>query len=612
MKQLFISLTTVLIVSISVFAQPDTLWTRTYGGSSSDYGFCVQQTADEGFVFVGNTQSFGAGGGDVYLVKTNSNSDTLWTRAYGGASTDNGYGIQQTTDGGYIIIGSTMSYGAGGRDFYLIKTNPTGDTLWTRTYGGIGTYDIGYKVQQTLDGGYILSGYTNSFGAGGYDFYLVKTNSIGDTLWTHTYGGTETELGRCARMTSDGGYIFVGYTNSYGAGLNDVYLVKTNSLGDTLWTRTYGGIASDVGNSVQQTDDGGYIIGGQTLSYGAGGNDVYLIKADSTGNSLWENAFGFTGSDVGSSVQQTSDGGYIVAGHAYYAGTTGYDIFAVKTNSVGDWLWTANYGGTETEFGNGVQQTADGGYILIGYTNSYGAGGNDFFVVRLEAEIPPLTITLTPVNPPIQIPPGGGNFQFDLLIENTTDSALTFDAWTLIVFPNGLEYPLLLRPGLTLPAGGILQRELNQNIPSRALPGNYTNVGNVGIYPDSITCTDSFPFVKLAGDGSPANDLGWVVWGWEGEGTLGVTLPEEFTLQQPYPNPFNPSTVLSFELREAGLVKLTVYDITGREVAKLVNGQMPAGAHSVTFNGSDLASGVYMVRLEAGDFQQTQKLLLVK
>ena len=168
-------------------------------------------------------------------------------------------------------------------DIYLVKTDSLGDTLWTKTYGG-NNNDFGYSVSQTADGGYILLGSSESFGVGAADFYLIKTNANGDTIWTRTYGGNDYEYGYSVAVTTNGGYILLGSTSSFGAGSSDIWFIKTNSIGDTLWTRTYGGIGSDGGSSVQQTSDEGYIITGMTKSYGSGNADIYLIKTDSLGN----------------------------------------------------------------------------------------------------------------------------------------------------------------------------------------------------------------------------------------------------------------------------------------------------------------------------------------
>jgi len=247
--------------SAPAFAQ-EALWSRTYGESDRDQGWSVQQTTDGGYIMVGCTFSFGAGGGDLYLIKTNALGDTLWSRTYGGSSYDGGFSVQQTTDGGYIMAGWTRSFGAGDNDVYLIKADSLGNTLWSRTYGGA-DYDLGRSVQQTADAGYIVVGITVSFGAGGSDLYLIKTNALGDTLWSRTYGGSGNNgVGYYSvQQTTDAGYIVVGSTHSFGADDYDVYLIKTDSLGDTLWSRTYGGSDHEQGFSVQQTTDAGYIVG---------------------------------------------------------------------------------------------------------------------------------------------------------------------------------------------------------------------------------------------------------------------------------------------------------------------------------------------------------------
>jgi len=201
--------------------------------------------------------------------------------------------------GGMLVLGSTA-----------IRAQPP-DTLWTATFGG-NSDDYGQSVQQTSDGGYILGGYTNSFGAGNWDMYLVKTDSLGIMEWDTTFGGSSIDRCHSVQQTSDGGYILGGYTMSFG---NDMYLVKTDSQGHLEWQQTFGGNQTDHCRSVQQTSDGGYILGGYTLSFGAGVYDMYLVKTDPTGNLEWQQSFGGYSNDYGRSVQQTSDGGYILGGY---------------------------------------------------------------------------------------------------------------------------------------------------------------------------------------------------------------------------------------------------------------------------------------------------------
>jgi len=355
-------------------------WERNYGGTAYDWGYSVRQTQDGGYIVAGVTFSFG-NSNQVYLVKTNASGDTLWTKTYGGTSEDYGQSVQQTSDGGYVIAGYTNSFGAGSFDVYLIKTNASGDTLWTKTYGG--AYgDVGWSVQQTTDGGYVIAGFkgTNP----NYDVYLIKTNASGDTLWTRNYGGPGCEDGYSVQQTTDGGYIVVGQTPSFGAGSFDVYLIKTNASGDTLWTRTYGGTNGDGGQSVQQTSDGGYIIVGYTWSFGAGGDDFYLIKTNASGDTLWTRTYGGLNDDWANSVQQTSDGGYIIAGWTSSFGAGHEDVWLIKANASGDTLWTRTYGGTSTDMSFSVRQTSDGGYIIAGRTGSFGTG-EQVYLVKTDA-----------------------------------------------------------------------------------------------------------------------------------------------------------------------------------------------------------------------------------
>ncbi|MEO7088188.1 MAG: hypothetical protein ABIZ51_05270, partial [Bacteroidia bacterium] len=211
----------------------------------------------------------------------------------GGIGDNYGQSVQQTLDSGYIVAGSTSSIGYGSSDVYLFKLDTVGKVKWQHTYGGTNV-DMGFSVQQTKDHGYIIAGYTNSFGAGGYDFYLVKTDSIGNLQWQKTYGGANWDFAYSVKQTTDGGYVIVGGTYSYGKGNEDVYLVKTNAIGDTLWTKTYGGSGQDEGRSVWQNTDGGYFITGFTNSFGAGEFNSYLIRTNNLGGILWTKTIGDT------------------------------------------------------------------------------------------------------------------------------------------------------------------------------------------------------------------------------------------------------------------------------------------------------------------------------
>jgi hypothetical protein len=490
MKPIF----TILFLLVCVQAtlaqpSPDTLWTRTYGGSNEDRARAVQPTAEGGYVIAGWTWSFGAGFYDFYLVKTNSQGDTLWSRTYGGSSYDVAASVQETDSGGYIIAGYTNSFGAGTPTYtniWLVRTDSQGDTIWTSTYGG-NSSDEASSVQQTSDRGYIVAGNTLSYGAGGADYYLVRVSSQGDSLWKKTYGGSGDEYAYCVRQMDDDGYIIAGTTRSFGVGTptyTNIWLVRTNSGGDTLWTRTYGGSSGEAASCVQPTTDGGYIVVGSTYSFGAGQWDFYLVKTDFQGDTLWTRTYGGSNMDWAYSVQQTADGGYIVAGNTASSGEGSYDFYLVKTNSQGAMVWTRTYGGSNSDGAYSVRQTSDGGYIIAGETNSLGAGNMDFYLVKTGPELA--------VEPPA------------------------------------------------------------------------------------------------------------------------VSLPNEYALFQNYPNPFNPVTTIQYNVSGTGFVSLKVFNPLGQEVVTLVQGIVPAGSHAVAWDATNLPSGIYFLRMNAGEFVQTRKMVLLK
>ncbi len=363
----------------------------TFGGQDFDYAFSVQQTTDGGYIISGSTMSFGNGITDIYLIKTDASGNEQWTKTFGGADSETGYSVYQTTDGGYIISGSTMSFGNGSTDIYLIKTDASGTEQWTKTFGGAGG-ETGYSVQQTTEGGYIIIGTTSSIGNGNSDIYLIKTDASGTKQWTKTFGGASSESGYSGIQTFDGGYIACGRTLSFGNGSADVFLVKTDSSGVEQWSKTFGGAEYDVCRSIQQTNDGGYIISGESRIGGIGDN-IYLIKTDANGIEEWSKTFS-EGSE-GNSVQQTTDGGYIIAGDTYssYSIYGGYEAaYLIKTDANGVEEWSKSFVGIfsiDSIFSNygsvwSVRQTNDGGYIMTGGTYSYFYGEYDVYLIKTD------------------------------------------------------------------------------------------------------------------------------------------------------------------------------------------------------------------------------------
>ena len=363
-------------------------WTKTFGGPSYEDGMSIQQVSDGGYIMTGNTHSYGNGG--AWLVKTDAYGNKLWDKVFGNSTFHFGSTVQQTRDGGFILTGRT-NYG--GKDAWLIKTDAQGDIIWDKSFED----SFGASIQQTSDGGYIITGSkSESFTSA----WLIKTDADGKKIWERTFSESSeiTSEGRSVQQTCDGGYIIAGTITNWlpdtrNATLNytpmifnnDIWLIKTNERGYIQWDKTFGGSGNDRGRSVQQTREGGFIITGDTKSYGAGGEDLWLIKTDADGNMLWDQDFGGQDEDEGYFVQQTSDGGYIITGvtnFRLYADRA--DAWLIKTDANGNKLWDKTYGGPRYNTAASVQQTLDSGYIIVGSTDSYGAGGQDFYLIKTD------------------------------------------------------------------------------------------------------------------------------------------------------------------------------------------------------------------------------------
>lgn len=372
---------------------PGIEWSRTYGSHGTDFGNSVRITTDGGYILVGDTMSFSPDGWESgFLLKTDSFGNIEWYNTYGETgplNIDVAYSVEQTTDGGYIFTGNTLSYDAKGSDLWLVKTDSSGNEEWNKIFGD-GENDHGYWVKQAFDGGYTAAGYTMSYGAGGIDIWLLKTDSDGNEVWNRTFGGDKMDKGWCVDTTTDGGYIITGDTKSYGVGKCDAWLIKTDADGIEEWNRTFGGPGTFTGpNSVMQTTDGGYILCGHVApeleNYSA-----LLIKTDSNGYEIWNKTYGETSKDyIGYEAQQTIDGGYIIVGDI-----EDEDSFLIKTDSNGNKEWEILFEEDFTQEISSVQQTKEGGYILGGWRNGVRPSDTspDFWLVKV-GHVPEVTIT---------------------------------------------------------------------------------------------------------------------------------------------------------------------------------------------------------------------------
>ena len=382
-------------------------WQKCLGGSGSDYANSIQQTEDGGYIVAGYTSSTNGdvsdnnGGNDYWVVRLDEDGSIIWQKCLGGSGTDYAKSIQQTADGGYIVAGDTyssdgdVSKNNGKGDYWVVRLDEDGSIIWQNSFGG-SENDMVNSVAQTSDGGYIVAGYTSSTDGdvsdnnGGNDCWIVKLTDEGSMTWQKCFGGTKNDYAASIQQTSDGGYIVAGITYSTNGdvsgnhGGSDYWIVKLTDEGSMTWQKCFGGTGSESASSIQQTSDGGYIVTGYTSSNNGdvsgdnhGGWDYWMVKLTDEGSITWRKCFGGNDTDYGNSVEQTSDGGYIVAGYtrSQNGGDVsgkigGDDYWIVKLTSDGSMTWQKCFGGYNNDQAYSIQQTSDGEYIVAGYTKS--------------------------------------------------------------------------------------------------------------------------------------------------------------------------------------------------------------------------------------------------
>jgi predicted secreted protein len=375
-----------LLISAAAFlivvsaALPQAEWSRAYGGPYDD-GFWSLQALADGFILAGYTCSNGQGG-DLWLARTDLEGEMLWNAIYGGSGEDIGYGVHQTDDMGFVVVGSTRSFGLGEERLWLLKVSSNGSKIWDRTFSGFvsSAGDGGWSVDQTSDRGYIVTGYTRSFGAGGKDLWLIKTDAEGNEQWLKTFGGPKDDVGMSVLQAEDGGYVAAGRTASYGAGGDDIWLLKVDSSGKEEWNTTFGGNKDDVGFQVIELEDG-YALVGRTES-APSGNKAILIKTDLAGRKQWEHMYQ---GNTALSLQRTEDGGFIIAARID-APNSGKDALLLKTDGSGNLQWSMPLGGPKDEIGSAVVEIPFG-YAMAGITSSFGAGAEDGWLVKISPEL---------------------------------------------------------------------------------------------------------------------------------------------------------------------------------------------------------------------------------
>jgi hypothetical protein len=355
---------------------------KTYGGGYDDWGYDCKPTSDGGYIISGIAQSLETGR-DACLIKTNSYGEEQWNITFGNEMNDWGYFVEETGDSGYIIGGYLENATTYDRNGFLLKTDSKGIEQWNKTYGGNKT-DVFNDIAHTIDGGYILTGHKINFGSSYSDVWLVKVNENGIEQWNRTIGGLQSDYGNSVEQTTDGGYVIAGMTFSYGMGDSDLWVLKVNATGIETWNYTYGDDDRDVGSSIRQTSDGGYIIVGDTDYMGTYTDDALAIKLDSTGKKVWDRTYGKYRDDYFTSVLQTADNGYLMVGFTESFDANSFDGWLVKTDETGLEQWSRFIGGYKSDYFRSVEQTSDGGFIATGHTTSYGFDDHMTWLVKMN------------------------------------------------------------------------------------------------------------------------------------------------------------------------------------------------------------------------------------
>jgi hypothetical protein len=354
---------------------------KNYGGSNDEFGKAVLEYPNGDLYVVATTNSFGYGQNDVYVIKTDAKGNTIWTKFFGGTGDDEPNEIIQDADGNLLIIGTTDSYGAGSKDIYLLKIDTTGAMLWHKEFGGVAD-EIGEDITIADDGNYQITGMTASFGNGLRDVYLIKTNTSGTVIWSKTYGGALDDGGISLCKGSSGNLMLYCFTDNFGALNRDTYVIKVNSAGDSLDSWLYGGADYEQAVSISPTTDGNFVICGHTASFGHPEHNVYALKIAENGAVLWEKDYGNSFHDGAERGEQSDDGGFVFAGRSNSFGNNYEQVYIVKTDASGNLQWQKDIGGSEDDAGYNMVETDDS-YIIVGNTLSVTNGNNDVFLVKI-------------------------------------------------------------------------------------------------------------------------------------------------------------------------------------------------------------------------------------
>lgn len=381
MKKMYIAF---IMLLFSAYLNAQITFEKTFSKTGETIANDVRQTSDGGYIIVGSTAYSYGTSGDIVLIKTNAYGDSLWTKIYGGFAAEAGNSVIQTFDGGYMVAGSTNSFGAGGTDVYLIKTDAAGNIEWNKTIGTVG-YDAAFGIVQLADSSYVFSGNELTYGINGYA-HLVKTDKNGNVLWSKTYGNNlRKNYVFAMQQTSDNGFIMGGYENNYISTNDEFSMIKADADGNMEWYKSYGDLNFEHNFSVCETADGGFAIAGINFELPGYNFDANLLKTDSAGNLLWSKNYGGAGHEDVYAITATSDNGFVFAGSSStFSGIQ--NGYITRTDSTGNVVWSKTMSGTGYDIFFSARQTTDGGFVFAGVKDEvYGVSG-DLFFVKTDAD----------------------------------------------------------------------------------------------------------------------------------------------------------------------------------------------------------------------------------
>ena len=581
---IFISFLIIAFLNSTMLAQPDSLWSNVYGGMSNDYCYHAIQTQDGGYALVGAFESYPDDLSHQFcLVKTDAQGEEEWMQTWGGQGFEVAWAVTQTTDRGFLVVGYTNT-DVFGSDGWVVKTDSEGELEWSQNYGD-GSVGIFRMIKVINDSAYIIAGYGNTADNNSQDCWLVKIDDEGEVIWSHTYGGDSREWCQDVDRTRDGGFVLSGITISFGAGGSDAYVIKVDEDGDEEWSRTYGTERDEGLVEIVQMPDGGYVFAGSAILPGDDENrDMYVVRVDSSGEEIWTHTYGGRRDDNCYALTLTPDGGIILAGKSDTEGRNYLDFYIVRFNFQGEVLWQRTFGGRGIEECNSIIRTPDGSYALGGHTDYFrreGVRNRSFWLVKTGPDILRW----------LSLPDTGFvedstliydlDYFYDFVSPSVySDSALVFYVRNGVHVNGEIEDDRLI---ITDDEGEFGLDSLRLIVAEEDDEDNrdttYLRI-TIREYNDVAQLTDS-------------------------------CFPQKLDIKIAYPNPFNSSTSISYQLPAESDVTITILDISGREIKTLINGTVRAGYHQTIWN-ADVPSGIYICRMETDGYIKSIKLLLTR